>query len=70
MDDLAKITAKEGYKCAPNGHKILTFELGAEVSGQIAKWALADNAAKRLFPKGLKTKNAGSAPENKATGKK
>ena len=66
-DKKARITKKDGYKCCPNGHTAETFPFGAEVSGVVAEWALADNAAKALFPRKRK-KAHGAAPENKMQG--
>ena len=45
----AKITKQDGYRCAPDGHTIITLPMGAIVDGQIAEWALADKAAQRMF---------------------
>lgn len=45
----AKITKRDGYKCAPQGHSLQTFPFGAIVSGQVAEWAIADKAAQRMF---------------------
>lgn len=45
----AKITKKNGYICAPSGAKTQVFQFGEIVSGQVAEWALADNAAQRMF---------------------
>lgn len=60
----AKITSKEGYRCAPEGHTVVRFGFGEIVTGKVAEWALADGAAKRMFER--KKKDAGAAPENKA----
>lgn len=61
----AKITKKDGYECAPDGHTVVTFECGAIVDGRVADWACADRAASRIMDKKRKTKNMGAAPENK-----
>ena len=45
----AKITKKDGYKCAPAGHTVETFPFGEIVTGQVAEWAIADHAAKRMM---------------------
>lgn len=58
----AKITNKNGYECFPGGFKLKRFEFGEIVTGQVAEWALADKAAKRMLEKKAK----GAAPENKA----
>ena len=47
----AKITRKEGYRCAPDGRTVEVFECGEIVTGQVAKWALADKAARRMMDK-------------------
>lgn len=70
----AKITAKDGYRCAPEGHTVVTIPYGEIVTGKIAEWALQDKAASRMLesrgrPKKNpveENKNMGSAPENKA----
>lgn len=54
----AKITKQDGYRCAPEGHTVVLFPLGAVVTGKVAEWALADRAASRMF----------DAPENKVKG--
>jgi|TARA_R110000868_G_scaffold223318_2_gene475208 hypothetical protein len=45
----AKITKQEGYLCAPDGFDLVTFGFGTIVAGKVAEWALADNAAQRMF---------------------
>lgn len=45
----AKITKKDGYRCAPQGHTVETFAYGTVVEGKVAEWALADQAASRMF---------------------
>ncbi len=45
----AKITKKDGYKCAPKGHTVETFAFGEIVEGQVAEWAVADHAAQAMF---------------------
>jgi len=63
----AKITLREGYRCAPNGAIIQLFEFGDVVTGQVAEWAIADKAASRMFPD-LETKPAATL-ERKRTRK-
>ena len=41
----AKITDPKGFRCAPEGHTVVTFPHGAEVVGQVAKWAVDMGAA-------------------------
>lgn len=41
----AKIIRPEGYRCAPSGAVVETFQFGAEVTGVVAEWAIADGAA-------------------------
>ena len=45
----AKITAKDGFSCAPEGHTIVVFDQGDIVTGQVADWAVKANAASRMF---------------------
>lgn len=45
----AKITKQDGYKCAPEGHTIVTIPFGTIVEGRVAEWALAAHAASRMF---------------------
>lgn len=45
----AKITKRDGYKCAPRGAKVETIPFGEIVTGRVAEWALADGAASRMF---------------------
>jgi hypothetical protein len=45
----AKITAKLGYRCAPNGHTVKLYPFGEIVTGQVADWALSEGDAKRMF---------------------
>ena len=44
----ARITRKEGYRCAPNGSVVEVFAFGTVVSGRVAGWALADGAAQTV----------------------
>ena len=53
----AKITKSDGYRCAPEGHTVVSFPAGSIVTGKVAEWALADKAASRMF----------DAPETKVT---
>lgn len=57
--DKAKITAKNGFRCAPEGHTIVTFPHGEIVTGQVATWALASGDASRMFDPRTETKVAG-----------
>lgn len=61
----AKITAKEGFRCAPDGHTIITIPFGTEVDGQIAKWALDAHKASRMFDPRTDTQAMSAAPETK-----
>lgn len=54
----AKITAEEGFRCAPEGHTVITIPQGTIVEGDIAEWALEAKAASRMMEK--------KPPENKA----
>ncbi len=40
-----KITCKDGYRCAPDGHTVQHFDCGAEVAGKVAHMAVRDGAA-------------------------
>lgn len=62
----AKITAEQGYRCAPDGHTVRVFACGDVVQGQVAEWALADKAARRIMDGKPRPKNKAMAPpENK-----
>ena len=52
----AKITKKDGYKCAPQGHTVETFAEGTIVEGQVAEWAIADHAGQAMFDPRKETK--------------
>jgi len=65
----AKITAAEGYKCAPNGCKVEMFPFGSIVDGKVADWALADKAASAMFDPREETKITGP-DETKAKAKR
>ena len=52
----AKITAKDGYRCAPNGAVVVTIECGTIVEGKVAEWALSAKAASRMFDPREETK--------------
>lgn len=39
------VKLKRKYTCAPDGHTLITFEVGSEVQGKVAEWAIADGAA-------------------------
>ncbi len=49
MTKHAKITMQGGYKCAPEGHTVVTFGEGVIVEGKVAEWAIADHAAQAMF---------------------
>ena len=70
MINRAKITAPEGYKCAPNGWKVETIPFGTIVEGKIADWALADKAASALFDPRKEKKVTGPAETKAATKKR
>lgn len=57
----AKITDSAGFKCAPEGHTVITIPCGAIVESPIADWALEMGKASRMFPQ-----KEQAAPENKA----
>ena len=68
----AKITNKDGYRCAPEGHTVVTIPFGDIIEGDMAKAAIASRDAQALGPqkkakgKSSETKAKGAAPENKA----
>ena len=64
----AKITRREGYRCAPNGAAVEAFAFGAVVSGHVAEWALADGAAQPVHDPRTDTQ-AMAAPETKKRGR-
>lgn len=45
----AKITLRDGYRCAPDGATVRIFPFGEIVTGHVADWALSDGAASRMF---------------------
>ncbi len=61
----AKITKQGGYKCAPQGHTVVTFAEGSTVEGQVAEWAIADHAAQAMFDP-VKEKKDYAAQRNQA----
>jgi hypothetical protein len=61
----AKITRRDGYKCAPRGATVETFAFGQIVTGKVAQWALADHAACAMFDPREETAVA-PPPETKA----
>jgi len=61
----AKITKKEGYRCAPTGAVVEHFAYGDIVTGKVAECALEDHAAARMFDPRTDTQ-AMDAPETKA----
>lgn len=65
----AKITKPNGYKCAPDGHTVITVPFNTIVEGQIAEWALADKAASAMFDP-VQERKVVAAPETKKRGRK
>ena len=55
----AKITSKDGYRCAPNGYTVEVFPCGTIVDGKVAKWAISDRAASAMFDPREATKVVG-----------
>jgi len=43
----ARITV-DSFRCAPEGHTVMIYPRGAEVSGKVAGWALAAGEAKKI----------------------
>lgn len=64
----ARITRKEGFKCAPQGHTVVTIPFGEEVEGKVAEWALADRAASAIFDP-VKEKKVTGPSETKKRGR-
>jgi len=60
----AKITKKDGYRCAPDGAMVQIFSFGEIVTGKVAEWALSDHAAQRMFDPREETK-VEAVPETK-----
>ena len=52
----AKITNPHGYKCAPEGHTTVHFDVGSIVEGHIAEMAIADGAAMAFQDMKIETK--------------
>ena len=52
----AKITSPHGYKCAPEGHTTVHFDVGSIVEGHIAEMAIADGAAMAFQDMKIETK--------------
>lgn len=66
----ARITKEDGFRCAPEGHTVITIPKGADVEGRVAEWALSAHAASRLFDPRTDTQAETSAPEVKAPKKR
>lgn len=45
----AKITARNGYRCAPDGVTVQHYAFGDEVAGIVAAWAIADGYAEAII---------------------
>lgn len=41
----AKVTLPGGFRCAPEGHTVVTFPCGTIIEGQPARWAVDMQAA-------------------------
>lgn len=65
----AKITKQQGYRCAPEGARIETFDFGSVVTGKVADWAIADGAAQPVYDPREEAK-VESVPETKAKPRK
>jgi hypothetical protein len=66
----AKITNRNGFQCAPDGHTVVNFPLGETVCGKVAEWALASHAAQRMFDPRTDTQQDTPTLETKAPPKK
>ncbi len=45
----AKITARNGYRCAPDGVTVLHFAFDEIINGLAAEWAVADGYAQPVI---------------------
>jgi hypothetical protein len=62
----AIITKPAGFTCSLDGFNVQKFALGAEVEGQVAVWALAQNAAEESDEDDSPAPVAKSIPAKKA----
>ncbi|MCJ8334557.1 MAG: hypothetical protein MJH10_09990 [Epibacterium sp.] len=56
----AKVTNPLGYRCAPQGHTVVTFPIGTVLEGDMARAAIASKDARRINEprKGTKVQSA------------
>ena len=54
----AIITAELGFRCAPEGHTVVTYDKGQQVEGRAAEIAVTAGAARRLDDVQIETKPA------------
>lgn len=62
----AKITARNGYRCSPDGANIQHYAFDQEVDGIVAEWAVADGYAAPV----IETKPAAEVLETKPAARK
>lgn len=65
-----KITKKDGFACAPEGHTVVTFKPGDVCEGRAADMALASNAGKRVGYDPREATKVVTPPETKAAAPK
>lgn len=66
----ARITAEAGYRCAPEGHTVVTFAFGETVTGAVAEWAVDDDAAEPIWDPVAEKKVTGPTETKRKRGKK
>lgn len=66
----AEIISASGFRCAPEGHTVVTFKLGAIIEGEPAIWAVDAGAAVWLPAEDDREKKVGTAPERKRRGRR
>jgi hypothetical protein len=64
----AEIIAPQGFRIAPEGHTVVTFEAGTIVTGEIAEAALMSGMARKIdeIAESLEHKSDPDAPEPQA----
>jgi len=66
----AEVIAPNGFRCAPKGHTIVTFKLGAIIEGNAAIWAVDAGAAVWLPAEDDREIKVVTAPERKRRGRR
>jgi len=65
----AVITEPGGFRCAPEGHTVKVFPMGAEVTGAVAEWAIAAGKADPVDGVSLETKPSPALETKPARGR-